>query len=219
MGGSRRRSVRIGMPSASRPRWPGRGATSSSAAPPPSSRYAATSSRATGAGPCRRLSPSHPTPTGRGARRCLGTSAALDHGWELARAGLEAAVRGDGRVLAVVDRRLRAADERDPEGGLLEDPRGRGRRLAGVARRPRRTRRGDRPATARDRQGRRRLGGAAFAQSLVRLGLVDEYRLVTHPVAVGEGVRLFKDLPAPIRLRQVETRPFESATVHVYART
>ena len=62
-------------------------------------------------------------------------------------------------------------------------------------------------------------GGAAFAQSLVRLGLVDEYRLVTHPVAVGEGVRLFKDLPAPIRLRQVETRPFESATVHVYART
>ncbi|MFL5904949.1 MAG: dihydrofolate reductase family protein [Solirubrobacteraceae bacterium] len=62
-------------------------------------------------------------------------------------------------------------------------------------------------------------GGAAFAQSLVRLGLVDEYRLVTHPVAVGEGARLFKDLPAPIRLRQVETRPFESATVHVYART
>lgn len=62
-------------------------------------------------------------------------------------------------------------------------------------------------------------GGAAFAQSLVRLGLVDEYRLVTHPVAVGEGARLFKELPAPIRLRQVETRPFESATVHVYART
>jgi dihydrofolate reductase len=61
-------------------------------------------------------------------------------------------------------------------------------------------------------------GGAAFAQSLVRVGLIDEYRLVTHPVAVGEGARLFKDLPAPIRLRHVEARPFESATVQVYAR-
>jgi dihydrofolate reductase len=62
-------------------------------------------------------------------------------------------------------------------------------------------------------------GGAAFAQSLARLDLIDEYRLVTHPVAIGEGARLFKDLPAAIRLRHVETRPFESATVHVYERT
>jgi len=62
-------------------------------------------------------------------------------------------------------------------------------------------------------------GGAAFAQSLARLDLIDEYRLVTHPVAIGEGARLFKDLPAPIRLRHVETRPFKSATVHVYERT
>lgn len=29
-------------------------------------------------------------------------------------------------------------------------------------------------------------GGASFAQSLTRLGLVDEYRLVLHPVALGE---------------------------------
>ena len=62
-------------------------------------------------------------------------------------------------------------------------------------------------------------GGAAFAQSLARFDLIDEYRLVTHPVAVGEGARLFEDLPAPVRLRHLETRPFESATVHVYART
>jgi dihydrofolate reductase len=62
-------------------------------------------------------------------------------------------------------------------------------------------------------------GGAAFAQSLARLDLIDEYRLVTHPVAVGEGARLFRDLPAPVRLRHLETRPFASATVHVYART
>jgi dihydrofolate reductase len=62
-------------------------------------------------------------------------------------------------------------------------------------------------------------GGAAFAQSLARHNLIDEYRLVTHPVAVGEGARLFDGLPEPVRLRHVETRPFETAAVHVYART
>jgi dihydrofolate reductase len=60
-------------------------------------------------------------------------------------------------------------------------------------------------------------GGARFGQALARSGLVDEYRLVTHPVAVGEGERLFKDLAQPVRLRLVETRQFESASVHVYA--
>jgi dihydrofolate reductase len=62
-------------------------------------------------------------------------------------------------------------------------------------------------------------GGAAFAQSLARHNLIDEYRLVTHPVAVGEGARLFTDLPSPIGLRHVETRPFETAAVHIYARS
>ncbi len=31
-------------------------------------------------------------------------------------------------------------------------------------------------------------GGAAFAQSLSRLGLVDEYRLILQPVALGDGL-------------------------------
>jgi dihydrofolate reductase len=59
-------------------------------------------------------------------------------------------------------------------------------------------------------------GGARFAQSLARLGLIDEYRLVTHPVAVAKGEPLFKDLSRPARLRLVETRSFTSAAVHVY---
>jgi dihydrofolate reductase len=59
-------------------------------------------------------------------------------------------------------------------------------------------------------------GGARFAQSLARHGLVDEYRLVTHPVAVTKGEPLFKDLASPVRLRLVETRSFKSAAVHVY---
>src|SRR6266516_1992500 len=41
-------------------------------------------------------------------------------------------------------------------------------------------------------------GGASFAQALARRGLVDEYRLTTHPVAVADGEPLFKDIPAPV---------------------
>jgi dihydrofolate reductase len=59
-------------------------------------------------------------------------------------------------------------------------------------------------------------GGASFAQSLARLGLIDEYRLTIHPAAVAEGEPLFKDLPAPVRLRLVDSKAFTSAALHVY---
>ena len=39
-------------------------------------------------------------------------------------------------------------------------------------------------------------GGAAFVQSLARADLVDEYRLMVHPVALGAGLPLFPP-PAP----------------------
>ncbi len=51
-------------------------------------------------------------------------------------------------------------------------------------------------------------GGAAFAQSLSRLGLVDEYRLILVPVAVGDGLPLFKGLVAPLRLELVEAQTY-----------
>jgi dihydrofolate reductase len=60
-------------------------------------------------------------------------------------------------------------------------------------------------------------GGAAFAQSLTRLGLVDEYRLVLQPVALGEGVPLFKGLTTPLRLQLVEAVTYQTGSVlHVY---
>jgi dihydrofolate reductase len=60
-------------------------------------------------------------------------------------------------------------------------------------------------------------GGAAFAQSLSRLGLVDEYRLILQPVALGEGLPLFKDLPGPLRLELVDAQTYRTgATLHVY---
>jgi dihydrofolate reductase len=59
-------------------------------------------------------------------------------------------------------------------------------------------------------------GGASFAQSLARQGLIDEYRLTTHPVAVAKGEPLFKDLPAPAILKLIESTSFTSAAMHVF---
>jgi dihydrofolate reductase len=45
--------------------------------------------------------------------------------------------------------------------------------------------------------------GAGLVSTLTRLGLVDEYRLVVHPVVLGRGTPLFDQ---PLRLRQVRTQ-------------
>jgi dihydrofolate reductase len=60
-------------------------------------------------------------------------------------------------------------------------------------------------------------GGASFAQSLVERGLIDEYRLVVHPVVLGVGLPLFSKLTTPRDLKRIETKSFSSGTVaHVY---
>ncbi|GAA3112831.1 dihydrofolate reductase family protein [Streptosporangium carneum] len=53
-------------------------------------------------------------------------------------------------------------------------------------------------------------GGAGFAQSLSRLGLIDEYRLIVHPVVLGSGVSLFAD---PVDLKLLSSRRFNSGAV------
>jgi dihydrofolate reductase len=60
-------------------------------------------------------------------------------------------------------------------------------------------------------------GGAAFVQALSRLGLIDEYRLVILPVALGNGLPLFKDLAKPLRMDLAEATSFPDGTaIHVY---
>jgi dihydrofolate reductase len=60
-------------------------------------------------------------------------------------------------------------------------------------------------------------GGATFAQSLSRLGLVDEYRLILEPIALGEGLPLFKDLTAPLRLELADAQTYATgAALHIY---
>jgi dihydrofolate reductase len=62
-------------------------------------------------------------------------------------------------------------------------------------------------------------GGAEFVQSLSRHGLIDEYRLVVLPVALGNGRPLFKDLTEPLRLNLTEANSFPGGTlINVYQR-
>jgi dihydrofolate reductase len=60
-------------------------------------------------------------------------------------------------------------------------------------------------------------GGATFVDSLIRERLIDEYRLVIHPVVIGHGTGLFSALREPLRLDLIEARTFPSGTaIHVY---
>jgi dihydrofolate reductase len=58
------------------------------------------------------------------------------------------------------------------------------------------------------------VSGPTLASAFIRRGLVDEYRLVVHPVILGAGTPFFPRLETPIRLRLTETRRFESGVVY-----
>lgn len=60
-------------------------------------------------------------------------------------------------------------------------------------------------------------GGAGFAQSLAASGLIDEYRLVVHPVVLGAGRPLFPQRPHPLDLELRGITLFRSGVAaHVY---
>jgi dihydrofolate reductase len=56
-------------------------------------------------------------------------------------------------------------------------------------------------------------GGARFARSLVRSGLIDLYRLVVHPVVLGKGLPLFTELASPLRLKPAATATFKTGLI------
>lgn len=57
------------------------------------------------------------------------------------------------------------------------------------------------------------LAGATLAAPVVRAGLVDEYRMVVTPTAVGGGTPFFPTLPSWMSLRLLENRTFPGGTV------
>lgn len=56
-------------------------------------------------------------------------------------------------------------------------------------------------------------GGANFAQELVKHGLIDEYRLVIHPVILGKGIALFALATSHIDLQLVSSTSFASGII------
>jgi len=60
-------------------------------------------------------------------------------------------------------------------------------------------------------------GGGRLAGALAAADLIDEYRLLVQPLALGRGQALFGQLPQSRHLDLVETTPFPSGVVvHVY---
>lgn len=60
-------------------------------------------------------------------------------------------------------------------------------------------------------------GSVSLVHSLITAGMVDEYRLFTYPVVVGEGRTLFPRTSGDLRL--TEARPFRSGVVLTRYRT
>ena len=55
-------------------------------------------------------------------------------------------------------------------------------------------------------------GGIRTAQTFVRLGLIDEYVLMVHPIAIGSGQRVFTD---GVNLELVSTKTYNSGVMRV----
>jgi dihydrofolate reductase len=55
-------------------------------------------------------------------------------------------------------------------------------------------------------------GGIRTAQTFVRLGLIDEYVLMVHPIAIGHGQRVFTDR---VNLELVSAKTYSSGVMRV----
>ena len=56
-------------------------------------------------------------------------------------------------------------------------------------------------------------GGAGFARSLVAQGLIDQYALLVHPIALGKGLPIFSDLVLPRPFNLTSSKAFPGGSV------
>ena len=56
-------------------------------------------------------------------------------------------------------------------------------------------------------------GGAGLAASFMQLGLIDEFQLIVNPVILGDGNPLFKGSAEQLRLKLVDSTPFDCGNV------
>jgi dihydrofolate reductase len=59
------------------------------------------------------------------------------------------------------------------------------------------------------------VGGATLVSSLMNQGLIDELRLVVHPIVLGGGKALFKDVKKRHAFKLLEAKPLKSGTVRL----
>jgi dihydrofolate reductase len=57
------------------------------------------------------------------------------------------------------------------------------------------------------------IGGAGFMQSLIATGLIDEYHLAIHPVALGSGLPIFTGFEIPLYMKLADVKSFPAGTV------
>jgi dihydrofolate reductase len=62
------------------------------------------------------------------------------------------------------------------------------------------------------------VGSLTLGAALERLGLIDEYHIVVHPVLAGHGPRLFPDLERSRQLELLSTVRFESGAMALHYR-
>jgi dihydrofolate reductase len=53
-------------------------------------------------------------------------------------------------------------------------------------------------------------GGVGIAQTFMKLGLIDEYQLIVHPLDLGKGKRLFESQEDRLKLKLLDTKKFQS---------
>ncbi len=57
------------------------------------------------------------------------------------------------------------------------------------------------------------IGGAGFMQSLIATGLVDEFHLAIHPVALGSGLPIFTGLEIPLYMKLADVKTFPKGII------
>lgn len=59
-------------------------------------------------------------------------------------------------------------------------------------------------------------GSPDLIVALTQLDLIDEYQLCVHPIILGSGLRLFKNIPDRIDLKLIKTKLFGSGSITLY---
>jgi dihydrofolate reductase len=58
--------------------------------------------------------------------------------------------------------------------------------------------------------------GADVASSFIKLGLIDEFRLIVNPVVLGSGKPLFKNIKSKLKLKLIKSKSFNCGNIILF---